>query len=225
MSSLIVALGAAYWLGAFPTGWVLGRVACGVDVRELGSGRTGATNVARVLGWRAGLAVFAVDALKGFAGVAWTLRVAADAAGAHSIEAWGAGAGLAAIVGHVWSPLAGWRGGRGVATAAGVLAALEPLALAGAAAVFAAVLAARRIVSLASIAAALCLPLVVPAASWIAGKGVSRPVAALAFALALLVPLTHRDNLSRIRAGTEPALGRPRPEPPRLKTPGPEPKF
>jgi len=204
---LFTAVSAACVLGAFPTGWVVGKLARGIDVPERGSGSSGATNVGRVLGWRAG--VFAIDALKGFAlrhgaPSAWRGRPARPRArpGASGRDCWPS-----------WATCG--RRSRGGAeggawpTAAGVLGVVEPLALVGCGAAFGVVLAMTRTVSLlASIAAAQCLPLVVAGSSWAAGEPVPRPLLGLALALARLIPLTHRDNLARIRAGREPTLGR-----------------
>lgn len=167
----------------------MGRLV-GVDVRADGSGNVGATNVARTAGRSAGLVTLVIDIAKGAIPV-WC----AHAVGASSMVV--ALAGLAAFCGHLWSVFSGFRGGKGVATAAGVFLVLAPASLLISALAFAAVYAIARIVSLASLTAVTLLPAV------IAFRGSGGSVLWLSLAIALIVWVAHRENVGRLLAGTE----------------------
>ena len=204
---------AAYFLGSIPTGYLVGR-ARGLDLRRFGSGNIGATNALRVLGRGPGSFVLLVDALKGF--LACTLvpllvqrslpSGAGESAPTSLLPVVG---GTFAVLGHNFTCWLRFKGGKGVATSAGVLAGLLPLAFLAVLALFLAVLAATRIVSLASLAAAIALPPV----TWFAYR--DRLLLALTLVLATLVFWRHRSNIRRLRDGTEPRLGsRPAATPP-----------
>jgi glycerol-3-phosphate acyltransferase PlsY len=191
---------AAYLLGAIPFGLVLGRALRGVDIREHGSRNIGATNAYRVLGARVGIAVFALDAAKGLV----PTLLARDLAGPLAAVL----AAAAAIVGHVFPPYLGFRGGKGVATAAGGLFALAPAATGVACAVWVAVVLATRYVSLGSILAAIALPAAILAWEGEAALGpVRRPVTIAAGLMAVLVIARHHANILRLLRGTEPRVG------------------
>jgi len=194
-----------YFIGSVPTGVLFSRLHAATDIRDRGSGSSGATNVGRVLGWKAGVAVAALDAAKGFASV-WVVGIAVSSG--PDPETLRLVAGFSSALGHVWPAFAGFRGGKAVATTAGVLLAVDPIALFAVTLVFAAVLATRRIVSLASVVAAIALPAFLLVMRWTGVASV--PIALLAYALlsAALIAFTHRGNLKRIRAGTEPGLAR-----------------
>jgi glycerol-3-phosphate acyltransferase PlsY len=187
---------AAFAVGTIPWGLLLARRVAGVDVRTVGSGNVGATNVSRVLGRRWFLVVFALDAAKG----ALPVLVAPRLLGADSSAWTGVACGLAAVLGHVFNPFLRWKGGKGVATAAGVCGALAPVPALCALGVFLAVLAAARFVSLASICGAASLP---PFALVL---GSPTPVVVFGVVAAAVVTLRHRANLGRIAAGTEPRV-------------------
>ncbi len=198
----VVAL--AYLLGSIPFGYLLVRLRGGGDVRETGSGGTGATNVTRRAGRGAGILTLLLDALKGMAAVliARVVLGAGDAAGW-----WVCAAAAAAVLGHVFPVWLRFRGGKGVATGLGVFLVLAPLATLCALAVFAAVLWLWRYVSLGSITAACVLPLAV----WtLSALGISDRAAApvLAFAAlgAALIILMHRANIGRLLKGEESRL-------------------
>jgi acyl phosphate:glycerol-3-phosphate acyltransferase len=198
-----VALG-AYLLGSISWSYLIVRAVRGEDVRTLGSGNAGATNALRAAGKGAGLAVLLLDAGKGAAAV-----VGARALGASPGVA--GAAAVAVALGHVYPVFFGLRGGKGVATSAGAMAALAPLPLALALAVFAVALAWKRYVSLGSVAAGIAFPLLMllcDRLGWerYAGGGGAAVLAAGA-ALGLLILHKHGANLSRVRAGTEPRLG------------------
>ena len=198
------ALAAAWLVGSFPTAYLVGR-AHGVDLRTVGSGNLGATNVLRSIGKGAAALVYVVDALKGALPVLlgqWVLR-RPDVAGTAALPLL---CGLAAILGHVRPVfLRGRGGGKGVATASGVFLALAPWATGLAIVAFVATAALSRYVSLGSLVAAVVLPL---AAAW--RPGVRTPVFAGAALVGAFVWFTHRENLARLRAGTERRLGAPR---------------
>jgi len=188
--------GAAYLLGAVPFGLLIGRLAGG-DPRRHGSGNIGATNVARMAGWGAGLLTLALDAGKGAAAVWVVGRLSAEPAAAP-------GAAAAAVLGHIFPIFLRFRGGKGVAAAAGAFALLSPGVFVAAAGVFALLLAASRTVSLGSVGAALALPLL---CAWLDAGPLRVEAAALC---GLLVALRHHDNLRRIATGSEPRLGGPK---------------
>ena len=202
---LIVA--GSYLLGSIPFGYLAGRL-CGVDIRTQGSGNIGATNVLRVLGKKWGYTVFLCDFLKGWLPVklalGWGIALQADPASAP-----GAAAGFCALVGHSFPVWLGFKGGKGIATSAGVIVALFPQAFLICLGVWIMLFATLRYVSVASIAAALTLPLAVGAmaalhrADWLAFS-----VSAL---MAVLAVWRHRSNIARLRAGTEPRFERKRP--------------
>jgi len=182
-----------FLLGSIPSGVLLARLA-GVDPRRGGSGNIGATNVARLAGLRFGIATLLADAGKGAAAV-----LVARLTGQSETVA--ASAGLAAVLGHLYSPSLGFRGGKGVATSAGSLLVLVPAAALGCIATFAVVLGFDRRVSVASVSGAL----VAPIASGLL-QGWATPSTAAATAMALLVVTRHRSNLRRLLAGTEPRI-------------------
>jgi len=200
--SLVVA---AYLLGAVPFGWLIAR-ARGVDILSRGSGNIGATNVARVLGARLGVVCFVLDALKGFLPV-FVARMVHGAVPGTPLPV--VLVGLAAIAGHNWSVYLRFRGGKGVATSCGVFAALFPLGLLVALAVWVAVVAATRYVSLASILAGVSLfvaAMILPRAPF----GVEQiPLTVFAGLAAVLGIIRHRANIARLIRGTEPRIGQP----------------
>ena len=204
MASLLAISLISYLLGSFPTSLLAGRLAGGIDIRRHGSGNAGAANVARVLGWKFGLVVLLVDVAKGFLAV-WLVSRLRLGPIPGSEEAVQLLAGLIAIVGHIWPVFSGFRGGKGVGTAAGVLLAVHPLALLICVFVFVLIVAVTRIVSLASMAAAALLPLVV---LLLRGFGASDLLLGFTVLVAALILSAHRSNIVRLLSGTEPKLGR-----------------
>lgn len=180
---------AAYFLGSIPTGLLLGK-AFGVDIRSTGSGNIGATNVYRTLGKKIGLLTLAGDCLKGLVPV-----LAMKYLG--SSDLWIALAGLAAFLGHVFPVFLGFKGGKGVATALGVFLAVSPLAVLCSLMIFLLVVMKWRYVSLASITAACAMPVFV-----IVIEHKSFPTL-LAVIIASIIIQKHRDNIERLKAGTE----------------------
>jgi len=195
---LVIAI--AYLAGALPWGLWLGRWFRGVDVRTIGSGNLGATNVYRALGPQLGVATLLLDVAKGALPV-WLLPGTALASGFPGGREWCVIAvGLAAIAGHVWTVFAGFKGGKGVATTAGVLLALSPPALAAFLLVFAVTVAISRFISLGSILGAVAFAITL---GWVAPHGVASPTFAFGVLLALLVIVRHRDNIVRLARGEE----------------------
>ena len=184
---------AAFLLGAVPFGYLVGRAA-GVDVRRVGSGNIGTANLVRTVGWPAGVLTLLLDSAKGAA-------PAAVARGVGVSPEWLAAVVAAAVLGHMYTPFLGFRGGKGVATALGGLAAGSPPVAAAALAVWAAMLALFRFTSLAALAAALLLPAF---AWWLDGR---TAFVILGAGLGALVVWRHRQNIDRLRRGTEPRLG------------------
>ncbi|HXG69587.1 MAG TPA: glycerol-3-phosphate 1-O-acyltransferase PlsY [Gemmatimonadaceae bacterium] len=185
----------AYIAGSIPSAYLAGR-ARGVDLRKVGSGNLGATNVARVLGAKTGAAVFLADLLKGFLPVFFLPRFAETL----RPELWALAYGVAAIIGHVKPVfLLGKGGGKGVATASGVFLALALVPMLIAQVVWAAVFYATRYVSLASLAGAAVLPIAILAVS----RDPRSPVFLAALAIAAFVFWTHRANIARLRRGEE----------------------
>lgn len=194
---LVIAVAVAYLVGAVPSGVLVGRLR-GIDPRSAGSGRTGTTNALRTLGPRWAAAVGIMDLAKGI--------IAVLVGNLVGPEPWGGAlAGIAAVVGHVRSVFIGFGGGRGVATGAGALLVLAPLAVLVALVEFALIVWRTRFVSLGSIMASITVALVA-AALYSAGWAHLAAVVAAA-AIGTLVVVAHADNIARLRAGTERRLG------------------
>ncbi|MBI2949064.1 MAG: glycerol-3-phosphate 1-O-acyltransferase PlsY [Verrucomicrobia bacterium] len=196
---LVVAL-AAYLLGSLPTGFLFGK-ARGLDIRTVGSGNIGATNVFRSLGKPAGIAVLAVDALKGYLACTLLVRIAVSSfrsgSGAQLQEVLSIIAGIAAILGHNYTCWLGFKGGKGIATSAGVLVSLLPVPFLIILGVWIVVFGLSRYVSLASVSAAAVLPF----ATWLTGK--SRLMIGVAAAMSALAIYKHRSNIQRLVKGSE----------------------
>lgn len=194
--SLILVVLLAYLLGSFPTAYLVGSVN-GVDLRTVGSGNLGATNVMRTLGWKWGLVVYVVDFAKGVLPVTLLPRVSEGAPFWLPMVA-----GTVAILGHVKPVfLLGRGGGKGVATASGVFAGLAPIPAVAAISSFALVVAATRYVSLGSMVGAVVL------ASVLQWQSPGSPLAWLGTSIAAFVLFTHRDNIRRLLRGEERRIG------------------
>jgi glycerol-3-phosphate acyltransferase PlsY len=196
----------AYLLGSISFSVVIVRVLHGLDVRTVGSGNAGATNVLRAAGKKAGSAVLVLDVVKGVTAVVVPRVLDAAPAVVGS-------AAVAVVLGHVFPVFFGFRGGKGVATSAGALGALAPVAMALGLMLFLAVVAWKRYVSLGSMVTAAAFPFLAWLGHWMgwSDHGGSWLFASSA-AIALLIVSTHTRNLQRLRDGTEPRLGESRPE-------------
>jgi glycerol-3-phosphate acyltransferase PlsY len=193
----------SYILGSTPAGYLAGK-ARGLDVRTLGSGNIGATNVFRVLGTTAGIVVLIADALKGFVAARFmpSLALHLFAVSGAQRENLALAAGVGAILGHNYSFWLGFKGGKGIATSAGVVMAWAPEACLTALGVWGLVFITTRYVSLASIAAALVLPLAV----WCWEGSVM--MTSFMSVLSLLAIYKHKANIQRLLKGTENRIGK-----------------
>jgi glycerol-3-phosphate acyltransferase PlsY len=195
---------AAYLFGSIPVSFLIARAVAGKDLRQVGSGNTGATNVYRVAGAGWALLAFLGDALKGVLPVWAALHLLSRFSTADLV--WVAGAGLLAVLGHLFPPWLKFRGGKGVATSFGVMLVLAPGPALLALVLWAAMTFAFKLVSAASLVAALALPVLVyffkagPAKTW------------LALALCLLIFISHHENLGRLIRGEEKPIRRSSPE-------------
>jgi glycerol-3-phosphate acyltransferase PlsY len=213
--AIALLLVAAYLLGSLPTGYLIARWMKGIDIRQYGSGGTGATNVLRTVGKGPAIAVLMIDLLKGLlavllVGLAWPQVLTLATAGSLVLgwQPWVTMlAGVLAVVGHSKSVWINFTGGKSAASGLGVLLGLAwPVAL-GAAATFGLTLALSRIVSLSSMAAAIATVIL------LAATGQPLPYVVLGSLGALYVILRHRSNIDRLLAGTEPRLGQPPSQP------------
>lgn len=195
-----LALALAYISGSLPFAWLAGKVA-GVDLRQQGSGNLGATNVFRVLGWKIGVAVFLADALKGALPV---LLLPPRIDSQMDLTLWAIACGVAAIAGHVRPLFLRFKkGGKGVATAAGVFFALAPVPMLVTFAVFVAVVLASGYVSLGSLLSAIVLPTLL-----LVTQGARSPLFIVSIVIATFVFWTHRANIGRLRRGEEHRFGK-----------------
>ncbi len=196
----LLALAISYAVGSIPFAYLAGAAA-GVDLRTQGSGNLGATNVFRVLGWKIGVLVFLADALKGALPV---LLLPPRIAAAGDPILWALACGVAAILGHVRPLYLGFRkGGKGVATAAGVFFALAPLPMLITFAVFVAIVFGTGYVSLGSLVAAALLPILL-----LVTHGAASPLFIVSVVIACFVYWTHRANIGRLRRGEEHRFGK-----------------
>jgi glycerol-3-phosphate acyltransferase PlsY len=198
MSAALPWLLASYLVGAIPTSYLAGRVFRGIDLREHGSKNLGATNLYRVLGWRYAIPVGLFDIAKGIVPV---LVFAPRVSGA---QLFALACGVAAILGHVYSVFVRFRGGKGVATAAGVMLGLTPGALGAAALVWAVIVFLTGYVSLGSIAAAA----VFPAAVFLLERLDHPAILWIDMVVAVAIIWFHRANIRRLLSGTESRFGR-----------------
>jgi len=189
----------AYFMGAIPTGLIVARLR-GIDIRTVGSGNIGATNVLRSVGPWPALAVMLIDPLKGVAAVTVPTLLGLD-------PWWVVASAMAAVLGNGFNVFLRFRGGKGVATTLGVFVVIDPWITLTGVLIFALVLVFGRIVSLASLTAVCSAPIMLLV------LGDANPsTTLLAFALALISVWRHRDNLARLANGTERRLGRPKPD-------------
>lgn len=186
----VVSLIPFYLLGAFPSGYLIAK-AQGIDIRTIGSGNVGATNVARVLGKKAGVFTLLLDSIKGLLAVGIASFVSSNSSFPVS-------AGVAAVCGHCFSLPPWLKGGKGVATALGVIAAFSPTYACGAIAVFVGVFLPSKIVSLSSIAATLAVPLLA------VFSGADDAMVSGLVIVSLIVVYRHKQNIKRLIEGNEP---------------------
>ena len=198
LNLLILFLG--YLFGSFPSGYLAGKIAKGIDIRSLGSGSTGATNVLRHIGKRAAITVFLIDVFKGVISILLAKYFLLN-------DSWQVAIGLSTLIGHIWPVWLNWRGGKAVATGLGIFLGLSwqvGLATLG---IFILMITLFRIVSLASVSAALALPFIM----FISFKtsSISLPFLIISLLAMTLVIWRHRENILRLMKGKEPKIGKP----------------
>jgi glycerol-3-phosphate acyltransferase PlsY len=206
---VVLIIVASYLAGAIPFSYIAGK-ASGIDLSQHGSGNLGATNTFRFLGAKIAVPVLVADIVKGFLPTFFAPALSlGSTVGVHWLMLL---AGFFAVIGHMFSPWVGFKGGKGIATTAGAFLAIAPVALFGAFAVWLLVMIVTRIVSVASITAALSLPLAVYMSSRTGLAENHESVLTLSFAIMAVVLVKHRSNIKRLLAGKEPVLQRHKPE-------------
>lgn len=210
MYRLLLTIVLSYLAGSIPTSIIVSKLFRGIDIRDYGSGNAGATNVLRVLGWKLALLVMVVDVGKGFVAARFIAPVAFPAFPSHPALVQIL-AGASAVLGHIYTLFAGFRGGKGVGTGAGVMLALYPLPTLICVAVFLAVALSTRYVSLASLTAVTLLPLLLILLKFLFQQPLDFYLLLFAVLVAALIVFAHRSNIRRLLAGTENRFGRPRP--------------
>lgn len=211
MIALGVVLLLSYLVGSIPSSIWVGKLVKGVDIRDHGSGNAGATNTFRLLGWRPGVGVLVIDFFKGFASSLWISQLAyyIGAGPVTLFEFWSLDpflsitCGIAAVVGHMFPLYANFDGGKGMATAAGMLCGIEPVSVAIAAGVFLVVLISSRFVSLASLVAAFVYPLVLVVLRYGYGWDIDGSILIFAAIIGLAIIIKHKGNIKRLLNGTE----------------------
>jgi glycerol-3-phosphate acyltransferase PlsY len=211
MLNLIFVVLLSYIAGAIPTSIIVSKLVRGIDIREHGSGNAGGSNVFRVLGWKYGILVILLDALKGALAVIVVARLYLDSFPFKNITPFDDFTlvqiicGVVAVIGHIWTVFAGFRGGKGIATGLGVLIMIVTIDMALALGIFFLVVSFSRYISLGSIAAAVSVPLILVIRENLFGIDIQGYHTVLPFtiALALLVLYTHRKNIDRIFKGSE----------------------
>jgi len=193
---LLVAV-ASYFLGSIPSSYCMGKLLKGIDLREHGSGNLGAANTFRVLGLKAAIPVLLFDIGKGFVAVHYLSRLGGTGTGFALLAA------LVVVIGHNYSIFVRFSGGKGVGATAGAFLALAPQAVGMCFILWIIALLATRIVSVASMASAACLPVSIPIANRLFGAHVHDSIRLLAVAAAVVVFVKHRSNIVRLRSGTE----------------------
>jgi glycerol-3-phosphate acyltransferase PlsY len=193
---LLVAV-ASYFLGSIPSSYCMGKLLKGIDLREHGSGNLGAANTFRVLGLKAAIPVLLFDIGKGFVAVHYLSRLGGTGTGFALLAA------LVVVIGHNYSIFVRFSGGKGVGATAGAFLALAPQAVGMCFILWIIALLATRIVSVASMASAACLPVSIPIANRLFGAHVHYSISLFAVAAAVVVFVKHRSNIVRLRNGTE----------------------
>ncbi len=195
----------SYLIGSIPTSIIAGKLLRGkdFDIRKEGSGNAGATNVFRVLGWKTGVIVLLIDMLKGLIPTVWFAQLGAQTGLGWDTVNFQILSGLSAVFGHIWTIFAGFKGGKGVGTGAGMVIGLAPLAVLICLGVFVATVALSRFVSLGSILASLTLPVVLLVQRFILAGQVPGQLLLFSMFIPALILYTHRSNVKRLLNGTE----------------------
>lgn len=211
MLNLVFVVILSYLVGSIPTSIILSKLVKGIDIRQHGSGNAGGTNVFRVLGWKWGVLTIILDAVKGAIAVIVVARLYLDNFPFSNITPFDDFTlvqiicGVGAVIGHIWTVFAGFRGGKGIATALGFLLTLVTIDMLLALIVFTITVSLSRYISLGSLAAAVSLPIILVVRENIFGVEIPGYQTLLPFiiGLVLLVIYTHRKNIDRILKGSE----------------------
>lgn len=211
MLNLLFVVLLSYLAGSIPNSIIVSKLVRGIDIREHGSGNAGGTNVFRVLGWKYGVLVILLDALKGALAVILIARLYLDRFPFNNVTPFDDFTlvqiicGVAAVIGHIWTLFAGFRGGKGIATGLGVLVMIISIDVVLAIGVFFLVVGISRYISLGSLVAAVSIPLILIIRENVFGVDIPGYHTLLPFciALALLVMYTHRKNIDRLLKGSE----------------------
>ncbi len=224
MLTFLAIVAVSYLIGSIPTSIIAGRMLKGIDVRQFGSGNAGGTNAFRVLGWKAGLAVTLIDIAKGTIAAVYVVGFFK----AHPVGAFpdmnevalSLIAGMSAVIGHVFTVFAGFKGGKGVSTAAGMLIGIAPVSMLMVIGIFILAVTLSRYVSLGSILAALAFPLIIAirkyifelgggldyrllGGKWFVHDSLDYHLLIFGFIVAAAIIYTHRANIKRLLTGTE----------------------
>jgi glycerol-3-phosphate acyltransferase PlsY len=210
LNILVIAI-LAYLVGSIPTSIIMSKIVKGIDIREHGSGNAGGSNVFRVMGWKYGISVILLDALKGVIAVLLVSRLYygnfpfPNATPFTDFTLVQIIAGVFAVLGHIWTIFAGFKGGKGIATGMGFLVSIVTVDLLLALVVFAIVVSLTKYISLGSLLGAFSVPLIMIVRENIFGVDISGYHTILPFTIliALLVAYTHRANIKRLLAGNE----------------------
>lgn len=200
MTDFLLVVLASYILGSFPTALIAGRIIGKIDLREHGSGNAGATNVYRLFGLKPYIVVLLIDILKGYAAVS---MIAPFGAGFISGQMTALYCGVAAVLGHIWTVFARFKGGKGVATACGMFLGLAPVAALGAFFVYLLVTLTTQYVALGSILGAISAAVILLTQKMMFGKEVPAELILISIAMAGLIMFSHRENIKRLLNGEE----------------------
>ncbi|MTI88472.1 MAG: glycerol-3-phosphate 1-O-acyltransferase PlsY [Balneolaceae bacterium] len=210
MLALIIVLSVSYLLGSIPSSLWIGKLAHGVDIRKHGSGNAGTTNTFRVLGWKPGVTVLVMDLMKGFAASFWVSKQAFEiASGPIAPPGWEADAflmivcGLMAVAGHMFPVFANFKGGKGAATACGMLFGIEPISIGISAFIFIVIVLTTRYVSLASITSSFIYPISLVIMRYGFGYYVDGSIIIFATLIAIGIIYKHKSNIKRLMDGNE----------------------
>lgn len=209
-TGLITAIVVSYFLGAIPTSIWVGKALQGVDVRNYGSGNAGATNTFRILGWKAGTLVLTIDLIKGFTAAYFVGLLSYNIAGepdvlfgAEALTLYMLICGAVAVLAHMYPVYAGFRGGKGVITAVGMLLAIEPVSVALTLVIFLIILFTTRYVSLGSVVGAISYPLFLLLLRNQFGFEIANTLLVISSVIALIIVYKHRSNIQRLINGNE----------------------
>ncbi len=204
MLSLLTIFVLSYLCGSIPNSIIAGKLLKSIDIREHGSGNAGATNVFRILGWKAGVVVGLADIAKGFAASYYIGKLVLFGDIPYlNVEMVQILAGVCAVCGHIWTVFASFKGGKGVLTIAGMLLGLAPVTVLTSMAVFALVFWATRYVSLGSIVSGCSFGLIIWVRKFMFGHDIGTPLLVFSTLVGLTIVLTHHSNIKRLLNGTE----------------------